>query len=171
MGWQPNPTLSQQLKRLFWEEKLVGAYNAHGVLVTHAGASPEYWYTELGSEELSAQINNRFKEWAEMLRPGQAYPELFAMDQRRGNSNGRDGGGVMWVSWEELLLDLSDDYQDQKITHDPSLRQIVGHTPRGRMEESKDGSMINIDVAGARLGIALVKPDGTVLTASDRLVD
>jgi hypothetical protein len=165
MGYQPNPTLKQQLKRLLWEDKLVGAYNAHGHLITHAGASGEYWHQEASADDLAQSINRRWREWAEMLRPGQAYPELFAMDETRGTSYGLAGGGVMWADWTVLLG------EGEHRINEGSVKQIVGHSPRGRMEESEDGMVINLDVAGARLGVAVISPDGQVYTGADRVYE
>jgi hypothetical protein len=62
----------------------------------------------------------------------------------------------MWQPWKTFLSD-----------HPTKFRQIVGHSPLGRMESSLDGKIYNIDAAGYRLGLTLITPSRKLIFGSD----
>ncbi|MBN8550373.1 MAG: metallophosphoesterase [Deltaproteobacteria bacterium] len=155
--------LGPVLYELAYAGILKAALGASGVLLTHAGVNASY---SLQNAELTAELLN--KQWEEylvspkvrsrMLRQPAAL--LAPSPLRSGGSlsdlKNQASPGCLWQSWEELL-----------INYPKSFRQIIGHSPRGRIESSQDEVLTNIDVAGYRVGIAVITKGGQIVLGSD----
>ncbi len=153
------PELTDSLWRMCRSGKLKAATTVDDILLTHAGVS-RYFAEDLSDPaELASALNS---SWSEFLgRPSLRAEELFQIGFERLDPTVRTilspgSGGALWEDWSSLLK-----------SHPERLRQMVGHSSRGRPEKSTDGLLHNIDLAGYRLGIAVVLQSGEVVVGTD----
>jgi hypothetical protein len=158
-GGQPvaDPEVRSGLNRLVREDRLQAAYNAHGVLITHAGVN-RHLYQENDPDRLAEAINEEFTFFA--YRTSHQPTALFAHTAHRGRGGRDEFGGVLWQDFSQLV---------QPDQHDPTLRQLVGHSVLGGVEADPDGQVTCIDTAGPRLGVAVIAKDGAMTFGSDWL--
>lgn len=151
-GQQVKPELTQELRRACRSGKLRGASEAHGIVLVHGGAHPAH-YPQGTAAEVAAAVD---EAWEQMFWRSDASAGLFDHTAHGGRGGSASAGGALWCDWNQLAVEHA------------GVPQIVGHSPRGRVERSVDGQAIAIDLAGARLGVACVLPSGQVLVGSDR---
>ena len=153
------PEVSLELKRMAQSGQLVAALAVGDILLTHAGVHSDLFNDTLDPQEIADRLNN---EWFDFLRNSKNQSELlfevsaYRIENEERKARAPLGGGVLWEDWRNL------------VDHHPTnFRQIVGHTNVGRPERSKSGLVYAIDVAGYRLGIAVITPSGEIHIGSD----
>lgn len=154
-GGQPDfipPEVSHTLRLLAHENKMVAAFASQDVLYTHAGVPTRRVGHKLPASA-AARLNSRQRDFHG--RSSDQDPALFACEPRRGGLD--PYGGCLWRDWSALLDDPA------------PYRQVVGHTPLGRVESDPDGRVFCTDLGGPRVGVSLLLPDGRLLFGSDLL--
>lgn len=134
------PELTHGLRRMLWTQRLDAAIEEQGVLISHAG------YNHTNPQQAAQKIQEEWLNHCQREDPTNKL--LFAIDRFRGGMSHK--GGVMWESWKNKVI------ESQGV-------QIVGHTPLGESEKTKNS--YNIDLTGNRLGIAIIK-QGQIIIAS-----
>lgn len=165
-GGQPasdKNNLTRSLGELVELKLLVAAEASSGVLLTHAGVNQAY--AKRDALTTATYLNAKWEKFlttprarSRMLREPAAL--LAPSPLRSGGSlddlSSSPAPGCFWQAWRELL-----------VSYPQQFCQIVGHSPRGRIETSLDNTLINIDAAGYRLGIAVIAQNGEVTLGSD----
>lgn len=146
------PEVSHTLRLLAHEGKLVAAFASQDVLYTHAGV-PTRRIGHKAPSGAAARLNSRQRDF--LGRSSDQDPALFAIEPRRGGLD--PYGGCLWRDWVALIEDPA------------PYRQVVGHTPLGRVESDPDGRVFCTDLGGPRVGVSLLLPDGRLVFGSDLL--
>ncbi|WP_217924857.1 metallophosphoesterase [Miltoncostaea oceani] len=143
------PELGRGLDRLAWQGSLAASFVVGDILISHAGVHRRLF----GHTDPRAASKAIESLWHEFLGSrSRTSAALFGVDGCRG---GIELGGVLWLDWRNLLDNGPRSY-----------RQIVGHSPRGSCESDYLGRFTLIDTAGARLGVAVITPDGRIRVGS-----
>lgn len=160
-----HPDTRRLLNEAIREERFHAAAEVDGWLVTHAGLSPSFIYSNAVPLELREELQAHAGSAARMadhlnerlerrLITREPDPVLEAIGGRRGGSS--DFGGIFWCDWRELTSAIK--------RFGTPFKQIVGHSPRPDSAPIMDDtrSAWNIDLEGIDAGYcaALVKEPG-----------
>lgn len=148
------------------ERRWLAATAVDGYLVSHAGLHPRLLRGESRAFEslrdtamledpdaVAAAVNRAFEQ---RIESGEPEPLFDWVGPVRSSRAREPCGGIFWCDWTELMA------AERKPSQQPSLRQIVGHTPRRDVQRALDGRYYCIDVGAALSGYvgALVKHPG-----------
>jgi hypothetical protein len=117
------------------------ATSVDGYLLVHAGLHPLLAPRLDGrdAEEVAAALRAAF---ARRTAGGDPDPLFDAIGRARGGRD--DHGGIFWCDWAELMR------ADRKRRS--LVPQIVGHTPRRRVQRTADGRFWCVDIGAALSG-------------------
>jgi hypothetical protein len=132
------------LERSMRDGRWTPATSVDGYLVVHGGLHPILArHLDGPRSEDAAQFAAALRAAFERRVAGGAPDPLFdAIGRAHGGSD--DRGGIFWCDWGELMR------ADRK--HRSPVRQIVGHTPRRRVQRTADGRFWCVDLGAALSG-------------------
>jgi hypothetical protein len=128
------------LERSVDDGRSTPATSVDGFLVVHGGLHPRLAPAIDGdAEHIAATLRAAFER---RVAGGARDPLFDSIGRARGGHDAH--GGIFWCDWGELMR------ADRK--HPSPVPQIVGHTPRHRVQRTADGRFWCVDLGAALSG-------------------
>lgn len=144
-GFFPVPEVKESLYRIRDRDGLKVAYEAHGVLVTHAGVGP-WARKQLGTDDpavMAERLNHNFD-----VDPRHHLFNVVGKARRGWNNE----GGILWADWSE--------------PKPRKLKQVIGHSVGDAIRIRWQTRCIDLGAGkdSSRIAGAWIRPGGEVQT-------